>query len=86
MKTLDVLVIIWLSVCCLALFIIHVKSHKMIKSIFFNALLGISAIIIINVTQRFTGVFVPLNWYTVGGSSILGLPCVCAVVLLQILM
>lgn len=86
MQPLDILLVIWLSVCAFTLLILHVKSHKMIRSVFFNAFLGIMAIIIINATQKFTGVFVPLNWYTVGGSSVLGLPCVCGVVLLQIIM
>ncbi len=85
MKTLGVLAIIWLSICALVLLVLHIKSHKMIKSIFLNALLAFAAIATINLTQKFTGVYIPLNWWTVGGSGIFGLPCVCSVVLLQIL-
>ncbi len=85
MKTLGIIAIIWLSMCAFALLILHIKSHKLIKSIMLNALLGFAAIAIINLTKKFTGVFVPLNWWTVGGSGIFGLPCVCGVVLLQIL-
>ena len=85
MKTLGIIAIIWLSMCAFALLILHIKSHKLIKSIMLNALLGFAAIAIINLTQNFTGVFVPVNWWTVGGSGIFGLPCVCGVVLLQIL-
>ena len=86
MKTLGIIAIIWLSMCAFALLILHIKSHKLIKSIMLNALLGFTAIAIINLTKKFTGVFVPLNWWTVGGSGIFGLPCVCGVVLLQILL
>lgn len=85
MKTLGIIAIIWLSMCAFALLILHIKSHKLIKSIMLNALLGFAAIAIINLTQNFTGVFVPVNWWTVVGSGIFGLPCVCGVVLLQIL-
>ena len=85
MKTLGIITIVWLSLCAFALLILHIKSHKMIKSIFLNALLGFAAIAAINLTQKFTGVHIPLNWYTVGGSGVLGLPCVCGIILTQII-
>ncbi len=85
MKTLGILAIIWLSLSALVLFILHIKSHKIIKSIFLNALLGFAAIAAINLTQKFTGVHIPLNWYTVGGSGIFGLPAVCGIILLQVI-
>lgn len=85
MKALGIAAIIWLSVCAFVLLILHIKSHKMIKSIFLNAMLGFAAIAVINLTQKFTGVHIPLNWYTVGGSGVFGLPCVCGIILLQTL-
>ncbi len=85
LKTLGILAIIWLSLCAFVLFIFHIKSHKFLKSVFLNALLGFAAVILINITQKFTGVFVPINPWTVGGSGIFGLPCVCAIILAQIL-
>ncbi len=84
MKILGIIAIIWLSFCALVLLILHIKSRKMIKSIFLNALLGFAAIAVINLSQKFTGVHIPLNWWTVGGSGVFGLPCVCSIVLLQI--
>lgn len=85
MKTLGIIAIVWLSVCAFVLLILHIKSHKMIKSILLNALLGFAVIVIINLTQKFTGVYIPLNWWTVGGSGVFGLPCVCGIILLQII-
>lgn len=85
MKVLGIIAIVWLSLCAFVLLVLHIKSHKMIKSIFLNALLGFAAIFAINLTQKFTGVFIPVNWWTVGGSGIFGLPCVCGIVLLQML-
>ena len=85
LKTLGIIAIIWLSICAFALLVLHIKSHKLMKSILLNALLGFVAITIINLTKNFTGVFVPLNWWTVGGSGIFGLPCVCGIILAQII-
>ena len=84
LKILGIIAIVWLSLCAFALLILHIKSHKIIKSIFLNALLGFAAIIVINLTRKFTGVYIPLNWWTVGGGGIFGLPCVCGIILLQI--
>ncbi len=85
MKALGILAIVWLSICALALLILHIKSHKFLKSIFINACLGFAAVAAINFTQKFTGVNVPLNWWTVGGSGVFGLPCVCGIILAQII-
>ena len=85
MKTLGIVAIVWLSLCAFVLLILHIKSHKMIKSILLNAFLGFAAIAAINLTQKFTGVHIPLNWYTIGGSGVLGLPCVCGIILTQII-
>lgn len=86
LKTLGTIAIIWISVCAFALLIFHIKSHKMIKSLFFNAFLVLSAVIIINFTQKFTGVHIPLNYWSVSGSGIFGLPCVCGIILAQIIL
>ena len=85
MKVLGTLAIIWLSLCAFILLVLHIKSRKFIRSIFLNAFLGFAAIVVINLTQKFTGVHIPINWWTVGGCGVLGLPCACAIILLQIL-
>lgn len=84
MKALEITAIVWLSLCAFALLILHIKSHKLLKSIILNASLGLAAIAIINLTQKFTGVFVPINWWTIGGSGVFGLPCVCGIILLLV--
>ncbi len=85
MKILGIFGITWLSICALVLLVLHIKSHRLFKSIFLNAVLGFAVIAIINLTQKFTGVGVPLNWWTVAGSGVLGMPCVCGIILLQII-
>ena len=85
LKTLGIVAIVWLSICAFVLLILHIKSHKFIKSVFANALLGFGAVVIINATQKYTGVFVPLNWWTVTSSGVLGIPGVCGIILAQII-
>lgn len=86
LKTLGIITVVWLSIGAMILIVLHLKSHRFIKSVFLNALLGFAAIAIINVTRKFTGVFIPLNWYTVAGSGTFGLPAVCGIVLLQMIL
>ncbi len=85
MKVLGILTIIWLSLCAMAILILHIKSHKLLKSIILNALLSFAAIALINLTQKFTGVFLPLNWWTIAGSGVFGLPYICGIIILQII-
>lgn len=46
-------------------------------------LLGVAALAAVDLTARFTGVYVPVNVYTLPGSALFGLPAVCAFVVLQ---
>lgn len=85
MNALGITATVWLSVCALVLLVLHIKSHKIIKSVFLNAALGLAAVALVNVTRKFTGVHIPLNWWTVGGSGIFGIPCVCGIILAQII-
>ena len=85
MKTLSIAAIVFLGLCAFVLLIFHIKSHRPLRSIILNALLGIAAIIVVNITQKFTGVHIPVNWWTVGGGSIFGIPAVCGAVILQII-
>ncbi len=85
MKIFGILACVWLSLCAFALLITHIKSHRLLKSVISNAFLAFAVIIIINLTKKLTGVYVPLNWWTVTGSGIFGIPCVCGIILLQII-
>lgn len=74
-----------LSVFSLALLVFHIKSRRPIRSILLNAALGIAALAVINLTARFSGVHIPINWFSVGGSSIFGLPAVLSLLILQMI-
>ena len=86
MKILCCAAIAVLSVFALALLVFLLRSRRPLRSILLNAALGIGALIAINVTSRFTGVHIPINWYSVGGSGIFGLPAVLTLLILQLIM
>lgn len=85
MKVLGISACVWLCICAFALLIMHIKSGKFIKSVFLNALLGIIALAAVNCTHKYTGVLLPINWYTVVGSGVFGIPAVCTFVVMGLL-
>ena len=62
-----------------------IKSHKFLKTLLFNAFLGLCTLAIIDLTAKFTGMYIPLNWYSVGGSAVFGVPFIVILILLQII-
>ncbi len=85
MQFLKISAIVILSVTAFILLNFYIKSRKPIKSLVLNALSGIAAIVIINLTTKFTGLHIPVNWWTVLASSGLGIPAVIGIILLQII-
>lgn len=61
------------------------KSGKPIKNLLLSAICGIAAIIAVNLTTRFSGVHIPVNPYSVVSSSIFGIPAVCGMVIMGML-
>ena len=84
MSILGIVLICTVSVFALALLIIFIKSRRPLIFAFINALLGVIAIVAVNMTARFTGVFVPVNVYSVPFSAVFGLPAVATNIILQI--
>ncbi len=85
MQFLKISAIVILSVTAFVLLVLYIKSRKPIKSLILNAFSGIAALVIINITTKFTGLHIPVNWWTVLASSGLGIPAVIGLVLLQII-
>ncbi len=77
--------IVVLSIFVLCIVFFAIKSHKFFKTLIFNAFMGICVLAIINLTSKLTGLYIPLNWYSVGGSAIFGIPAVCLFLILQII-
>ena len=71
--------------CGLVLLIFAFKSGKPLRTLLLNALLGISVLILINLTTRFTGVHIPINRWTAGFSAGFGIPAVGLFVMLPLI-
>ncbi len=67
-------ILIVLAITILLMLIFALKSHRFFKTLFFNALFGILSLTIINLTSRFSGVYIPVNYYSAATGGVLGLP------------
>ena len=85
MKAFFIFLIVVLSVFALCILFFAIKSHKLFKTLLFNAFLGISILAIINLTAKFTGMYIPLNWYSVSGCAAFGIPAVILFLIMQII-
>ena len=84
MKTFFIFLVVLLSCFALAIVFFAIKCHKFFKTILFNAFIGICVLAIIDLTAKFTGMFIPINPYTVTGSAVFGLPAVALFLVLQV--
>lgn len=69
------------SIFYLAIMIFAKKGRGFFRIQFFNAFTGIVILFIINLTSKFTNVFLPINYVTVITSSFFGMPGVCGLML-----
>lgn len=70
-----------LGVFELVVMIFAVKSGKPLKTILINAIAGLAALAVINLSKTFTGVFVPVNPISVTLSGSMGIPGVIGLII-----
>ena len=58
----------------------------MLKKFLMSALFGLTALLLINVTAAYTGVYLPLSKLSLAVSGVLGIPGVMLMLLLQLVM
>lgn len=85
MQFLKISAIVILSITAFVLLLFYIKSRKPIKSLILSALSGIATLVIINLSTKFTGLHIPVNWWSVLAVSGLGVPAVIGLILLQII-
>lgn len=85
MKYLTFAAILLLAITELAVLINALKSRRPISTLLLNAFVGLSSMAIIDLTAKYTGVFIPINPYTVAGCSSLGIPAVLGFLLCKAL-
>lgn len=56
------------------LFVFCLKSGKLLKTLLLSALSGIVTLAAVNILSRYSGVYIAVNSWTVGASSLFGLP------------
>ena len=62
-----------------------IKSKKFLSSLFINAFLGIGAVVVINITSKYSGVSIPINEFSVLASGVLGVPAVFGLLILNLI-
>ncbi len=67
-------------------FLLAARTLKPLKTIFSFAVIGLIGMIAINLTAKFTGVYIPVNYYSVGSCCALGLPGTIGLLILKMIM
>ena len=80
-----IVLIIVISLFSALLLLFSILSKKPIRTLIFNAFMGIVTLAIIDLTSKFTNVYIPINIYTVSGSAVFGIPALCGFLILKIL-
>lgn len=83
MEFLKYSVIVLLGIASFLIFVFSIKSKKFLRIIMFNAFMGLALLSLIDLTAKFTGVYIPVNQYTVSGGAVLGVPALCGFLLLK---
>lgn len=76
MKIVGICFITVIVISFFTILVLAVKSGSFLKRILINALLGIMAFTAVELTSKLTGVYIPINIYTVCGSVLFGMPAV----------
>ncbi len=78
-----------ISVICIIFYLFIMifakKGRGFFKTLLFNAFVGIVVLFIIHLTSNMTNVYLPINYVTMIISGTLGLPGVCGLMLLNII-
>lgn len=68
-----------------AVFISALKGGRGLKKLLINAFFGVGFTALINLTAKFTGIYIPINQWTVAGTACFGVPAVCGFLVLPLI-
>lgn len=85
MKILIILSVAVVSLSALLLVGLHIKTLKPFRSFLIHAATGIAVLVLINLLERFTGIRIPVNLYTVLSACVLGSPAVFGFLILNLI-
>lgn len=72
---------------CLYLLVLSIfakKSGSFLGTLLLSAVSGVVTMAVINLSSKFTGVVLPVNMYTVGGSALFGIPGVLGLLVIRL--
>lgn len=84
MQFIKIFSIILVCIYLLVLLIFAKKSGAFLSTLLISALSGVVTMAVINVTSQLTGVTLPVNAYTVGGSALFGVPGVLGLLVIRL--
>jgi len=84
MEIIKSIAIIFLSISAIIIFFIALFSKKLIRTLLLNALLGVAALVFINLLSKYIGVYLPINQWTTSFSAVFGLPAVVGIIFFNI--
>lgn len=85
MKILLISIAVMLSFSAFIILLMSFYSGKALKRLFLNGLLGFFALLLINLTSKFTGVYIPINWYSIAFTGVFSAPAVIGFLILNII-
>ena len=74
-----------LIVSLLILFVFIFINKKPIRTLLINIIFGVLILTVINLTKRVSGIYIPVNWYTVLGACLYGIPFVIGFLLFNLI-
>jgi len=86
MKTMGIIAFCFFSLSYLIIIITAFYTGKSIKRLFLNGIFGLLILAVIDITAKFSGVYIPLNIYTVLGTVGFGIPAVIGFLLLPLIL
>ncbi len=85
LENLKISVIILISLSALFILIFSFLSKKPLKMLFLNLLIGLTVLALINLTEKYSGVKIPINIFTVVGSGAFGIPAIIGFLILPLI-
>ncbi len=70
----------------IVIFIAHIKSKKFFVSVFLTALQGLCALFAVNLLGKYIAIHIPVNYWTLGVSSVGGISGVIMMLLCDVFM
>lgn len=85
MQIFQTVMLIAVIIYAILLLIFALKTKKPLKTLMLSALLGLAALLCVNLTSGLTGVVLNINGWTLATSAAAGIPGVLAMLTLRIL-